>query len=489
MKKILSIALAALLSATLAISCVGCNIDTGTPNTPGGNQGNTPGGQTPGGSTSGGENPGGETPGGNQEDPPVTNPDAVTVTVATLGKQDEIALMRRWTNAYNKAHPEVNIQIVKQMQGMPDTTLWMSSNEMPDIIWTAGDQHSPYSGYYKYFQDLSDESKFEGSKEFFADFYDSLIDTTHATTEDTGIWFVPRDYNRLVVYLNKTAFEAAGIPLPENDWTFEEFIGICNALMDKGAKKGVEWMVWRPIFTTMLQNFGGKYVENGKLALESKETEACVDFFRKIYERGRSESDPYLGIAMKTTTAGEFFTNYPDDITDSIPMTINVRPQLPSFISMADAGGWELEVRAFPNFKQADGSDGYVGAGCSGYGITTACTDPAKISWAWKFLKWCMSEEGYNEVADLGNIVPALKSMRSKGAWRDYEYYGASVDADAFVYENTRDIFLNYQNGLPVSKHDDFIARIDDFWTNILTGGYRGAIDRLKEDCKALGID
>lgn len=468
MKKILNIALAALLCSAVIFPFTACEIDTGK--TPGGNE--TPGGNV---------NP------GDQEDPPQQNTDAdVQITVGTLGKPDELTLMRRWINAFNSAHSEVNVTLTKQMNGMPDTTLWKSAGEMPDIVWTAGDQHSPYSGNLGYFRNLNDEAMFPGCTEFFADFYDSLIESTHYSNTDTGIWFVPRDYNRLVIYINKTAFAEAGVAIPENDWTWDDFIGICNDLMDAGAKKGVEWKKWRPVYTTMLQNFGGKYLnDDGTLAIESSATEACVDFYSKFYELRREASDPVVGLAIEGE--GTSFQAYPGFIEGSVPMIVDVRPQLPGYIQAASNGGWELEARAFPNFTQAEGGVGFVGAGCSGYGITTDCKDEAKLHWAWEFLKWCMSEEGYEKVSSLGNIVPALKSLKDSGSWRDYSKYDLTVDPDAFVYSNTKDIFLNYQNSLPVTAHDDFVLRVDDFWKNVHAGkGYRASVQQLISDFDAL---
>ena len=98
-----------------------------------------------------------------------------------------------------------------------------------------------------------------------------------------------------------------------------------------------------------------------------------------------------------------------------------------------------------------------------------------------------MSEEGYNAVSYLGNIVPAITSMRDSGEWRDYSYGGMSVDADAFVAENTKDIFLNYYNVLPNSKQDSFIRLTDTFWDNVGTGkSFSAACSDFKRDFEDL---
>ena len=418
---------------------------------------------------------------------PEENEDAeIRLTVGTLGKTDEQSLMQAWINEYQKRNKNVGIKITKNMGGMPEIINWTSAGTLPDIVWTAGDQHSPYSGS-GYFQDLSDESVFDGSKAFFDGFYESMIDSTHYSSEDNGIWFVPRDYNRLVIYINVSAFEAAGVEVPGNDWTWDEFISTCNALKKAGAKKAVEWKSWRPVYTTMLTNFGGKYLnDDGSFALDDKAAEACYNFYENFYSAKAESGDPEE-TALAIKGEGASFKAYAGTITGSIPMVVDVRPQLTGYMQSAYSGDWTLDVRAFPNFTQEGGAAGYVGTGCSGYGITKACTDAKKRAEAWKFLKWCMSEEGYNAVSYLGNIVPAITSMRDSGEWRDYSYGGMSVDADAFVAENTKDIFLNYYNVLPNSKQDSFIRLTDTFWDNVGTGKtFRAACSDFKRDFEDL---
>ena len=454
MKKIFALIISAILIVAMAFSLAACNVDLGNN---GGDDTNDP----------------------TRPDSPdiEKNPDAdVQLTVGLLGKQDEKDVMQAWINAFQKANPEVSIKITKNMGGMAEIINWASAGDMPDIVWTAGDQHSPYSGS-GYFQDLSDESKFEGSEEFFADFYDTLIETTHYSSEDEGIWFVPRDYNRLVIYINETAFEQAGVAVPDNDWTWEEFLGVCQDLMDAGVRKAIEWKKWRPVYTTMLTNYGGEYLDSeGNFALNTPEAKACYEFYESFY-------DTRNGFAI--SGEGASFKAYSGVLSSAVPMIVDVRPQLPDYISTAQGSGWSLTARAFPNFEQKDGSAGFVGTGCSGYGITTACTDDAKREWAWKFLKWCMSVDGYNEVAYLGNIVPALESMRDSGDWTEYSYGGIEIAPDAFVYDGTNDIFLNYFNPLPNQKQDGFVNMVDSFWNKVGVSSFATAVSDLEKEFDA----
>lgn len=229
----------------------------------------------------------------------------------------------------------------------------------------------------------------------------------------------------------------------------------------------------RPVYATMLANYGGEYLDaEGNFALDSDEAKACYEFYEEFY-------DTRTGYAI--SGEGASFKAYSGELSSAVPMIVDVRPQLPDYVQTAYSRQWSLTARAFPNFVQEDGSAGKVGTGCSGYGITKACTDETKREWAWKFLKWCMSEEGYDTVAYLGNIVPAITTMRESGAWTEYTYGGITVDYEAFIADNTEDIFLNYYNALPNSKHDTFVRMTDDFWNKVGVNSFATAVSEFKK--------
>ena len=58
-------------------------------------------------------------------------------------------------------------------------------------------------------------------------YYDSLIrlgQYKHSGSQ----YFLPRDYSKIVVYLNKKIFNQYGVALPENDWTWEDFFALAD---------------------------------------------------------------------------------------------------------------------------------------------------------------------------------------------------------------------------------------------------------------------
>lgn len=54
-------------------------------------------------------------------------------------------------------------------------------------------------------------------------------------TVQDNIYSIPYEANCVVTHINKSLFEEAGIELPDYDWTWDEFIDICDRLKESGV--------------------------------------------------------------------------------------------------------------------------------------------------------------------------------------------------------------------------------------------------------------
>ena len=401
----------------------------------------------------------------------------VTISLCLKSGTYERAIMNSWANAFQEKYPNVGFDFDekgRQISAMDGIVSLASAKALPDIIWTAGDQHSPYSE--RYFLDLKD---LDGAKEFFDSFYPELIDTTHVSSTDEGIWFVPRDYNAIMIYYNKNIFDAAGVEYPKNNWTYEEFLATCEAIQNSGkVHRAIENDIgWHPYSYTMMKNNGLEYFDDkGNIILDCDEAEAWYDTLQAFNTK-----------YVKQGAMQNFITYDPDAPKSNYAMYINVRPSLPEIAAKANTGGWKLGAVTFPNFKQADGSNGYVGVGCSGYAINKDLeNNPTKLEWAWKFLQFCMSEEGYEVAAQWGVLVPALPELANKGSWRDYKKGKIEVDPDAFVNFDANGIFLNYYNVQPIKTHSTVTTTGMTFWAKTVANGATYT-EAIKAYLKTLG--
>jgi ABC-type glycerol-3-phosphate transport system substrate-binding protein len=371
-----------------------------------------------------------------------------TIKVATLLGQVESSTMILWANGYMRNNPDIQINIDSTMSGMGDVANWHSSGKMPDIVWTAGDQHSYYSKL-GYFEDLRNYA-IDADADFFGDFYTSLIDATHYSNKDEGIWFMPRDYNQLCFYVNKTLLTETGISIPDSSWTWTDLENICKAW--KTAKPDdINFAIqadyaWNPLSVTMLENFDASiYNDSTLISTDSEKLKSCMEYLYDIINNKK----------WMVKNSGGFYTM-------DIPMMISVRPNLPLVVSQTT--DYDVMALPLPQFTSADNGRGYVGVGCSGYAISSDST-PIQKDLAWKFLKYCMSADGYNEVGAYGSIVPALQSLSNSGKWINYKNgVGNTFDSTAFTGGLCDAISVNFCSNLqPISQSATAVQLIDYF--------------------------
>ncbi len=152
----------------------------------------------------------------------------------------EGTLMKQWKDAFEVKHPEICVDI----RNLPDSnylqamsTNVQSPDQMPDIMWTTGEQHAPWSEE-GIFVDLSERIKKDDSVDL-GDFYEEVINITHKNSKDQGIYFMPRDYNKCVIFINKYMFRAAGFSEKEilSDYGGNNARGgdVCHRIPVRGA--------------------------------------------------------------------------------------------------------------------------------------------------------------------------------------------------------------------------------------------------------------
>lgn len=135
--------------------------------------------------------------------------DKAKITVAMLSSEKKA--FEKLEKAYESLHTDVDIRIVTYTAYETAMANYVKNNNWPDVVWTAGDQHAGYSGA-GHFMDLKTFDAADDTFDFAASgIYPELLDATHYAPGDDGYWFMPRDYNVPILFVNKTHLSKAGI--------------------------------------------------------------------------------------------------------------------------------------------------------------------------------------------------------------------------------------------------------------------------------------
>lgn len=296
-----------------------------------------------------------------------------------------------------------------------------------------------------------------------SDFYDSIIEMTKCKTGSNEVYWAPRDYNKVVCAYNKKIFDIAELDYPSDDWTWTDFVNTCNALNDKADVIKNQYthlstfypvdlnLTFTAVYYPILKSYGVDLVD--------KTTRTCFGNTPEALETAKSAWDKLLSLVdnkLSAPPAGDKvpFTN------KQAGMMFIVRPNLPTYVH--SLGEDAIDFVSLPTYDDNGTNKSYIGMGCSGYGITTACPD-SKKDFAWDFLKYIISEKGQNDFSEAGSGIPCLRKLASdpNAAFKQY-MSNAHPNHDAFIAHEDRDIPMNFLKGFETNKQRTITKFIKD---------------------------
>lgn len=151
------------------------------------------------------------------------------IRVAWWGNDDRAARTQAVIDLFEAAYPEISV-VGEPNGGTPDhfqiIDTQLAGNNAPDVIQFGGN----WPDYQQYLEPLNDylgEQLLIDSAELF-----DQAALVPATAEDGNLYAVSLGTNTLVLIYNKTAIEAAGVDLPEDNMSWEELIDYGRTLKE-----------------------------------------------------------------------------------------------------------------------------------------------------------------------------------------------------------------------------------------------------------------
>jgi len=168
-----------------------------------------------------------------------------------------------------------------------------------------------------------------------------------------GLYAFPKDFNPIVVYLNTRLFDEFGVPLPDNDWTWQDFLRIARRLtrdLDGDGRPdtyGIQvrrvFYLWQP----WVWAAGGDVLSpDGRRAtgyLNSPETESAIQFLTDLVTVYRVV--PTVDVQrIESGMERSFF------LTGRIGMVMSGHWWLPSIRRYIDQGTVSVSVAPLPRY-------------------------------------------------------------------------------------------------------------------------------------------
>jgi multiple sugar transport system substrate-binding protein len=115
-------------------------------------------------------------------------------------------------------------------------------------------------------------------------------------TVNGELYFLPKDYSTLAVYYNKTLFDEAGVPYPEDDWTWDDLVTTSQALTQDTNNDGQTdiWGIqlpanWTTGFEYWVAAAGGSLISEDGLSyvgfMDSEASIRAAQFYADLYNK------------------------------------------------------------------------------------------------------------------------------------------------------------------------------------------------------------
>ncbi|WP_423461838.1 ABC transporter substrate-binding protein [Promicromonospora sp. MS192] len=234
-------------------------------------------------------------------------PDADLAASITYGvwDQNQVPAIEENIAAFNEIYPDIDVTV----NVTPFAEYWTklqtqaSSETLPDLFWMNGPNIGLYAsnGMLEPITGAVDAGDIDP-----ANYPEALVDLY---TIDDVSYGVPKDFDTIGIWVNTALVEQAGVELPEDGWTWDEFqqtaVEISDALADEGVYGAAGGMDGQTTYYNTIFQAGGTVVEDGTSGYASPEAQAGLQFWTDLIESGGSPSVQQL----TDTTADQWFTS------------------------------------------------------------------------------------------------------------------------------------------------------------------------------------
>lgn len=198
----------------------------------------------------------------------------VTLTILHWGDPAENAIVQQLVDQYMADNPHVRIERIHASDMRSKLKTMLAAGTPPDLFYLPPDL-LPEMASLKLIRPIDDfieQEKQAGTGDFLEDYYPILLDGYRYDTETgltgTGpLYGLPKDFTTAVFYVNVDLFQAAGVPIPYDGWTWEEFESAMRQITALNGQPayaqrriyGGVLQIWPDTLRNILWTFGGEF--------------------------------------------------------------------------------------------------------------------------------------------------------------------------------------------------------------------------------------
>ncbi|MBL9118503.1 MAG: extracellular solute-binding protein [Phycisphaerae bacterium] len=345
----------------------------------------------------------------------LSRPNSTVLTVMHWsgdGGPEEDEMVERSMRAFEAAHPGITVRRINPGDmGSFYTKLqtMFAAGEPPDLFYLGAERVASFASLglvapLDAFVE-ADASSSDPRALHLDAFFPNCVEAFRYDGTGVGrgpLYGVPKDFTTIGFYYNKSLFDAAGVPYPKADWTWEDFVATARGLKRLDGVVGAEFVTWPMVLRAYLRSEGvearGKDFDDVRLRDEG--VFAALDRLRSWRH---DEANTLTGGKSKLASGGPLFT------TGRVGM-------------VGPFGRWQV-----PQYRKITAFDWDFapmprGAARENIVITVAWSVASQSrhkSEAWKLARWLTSPESQAEQSRLGLAIPTLRAVAESDAFLD----------------------------------------------------------------------
>lgn len=282
-----------------------------------------------------------------------------------------------------------------------------AAGSLPDLFWTG---EAGVKAYY----DAGMLSDLNGVLEEYPDLTKDIVDGVldFGNIDGKQVAF-PKDWTSYVMYINKDLFKEAGVEVPTNDWTVEDYKELAAKLTKKDGDRvdiyGTAINNYRADWVNWMGNYGAEWFKDGKSNLSSAEAKQGLGVMYDLVQAG---SAPSPGTVSSTGDSEDRLF-----VIGKVAMYPSGRWCIPSFRSECD---FEWDAVEMPM-----GTTRTCPFICSMVCIAESSENKEIAA---NLLSYQMSDEGLKQVMQSALSLPVYSDLMA-----NEDYVNCPPSADAFI--------------------------------------------------------
>jgi multiple sugar transport system substrate-binding protein len=339
----------------------------------------------------------------------------VSITYA-LWDTNQAALLQQLADSFEA---ETGIHVEIQINGWADywTALEAAATggSLPDTFW----MHTNNVYYYESNDQLMDLTDYIKNSDISLDDYPQGLNEIYSLNGKQ--YAIPKDYDTIGLWYNKTMFDEAGVPYPDDTWTWDDLKEAAKKLTKSdGSQYGFLAALHNQegYYNFVYQNGGTIVTPDRKSGYDDPKTVAAMEYYFDFVREGISPA------ITNDAERAEVFQN--------------------GLVAMALFGSWNLSGFAANEFVAQNcdvavlpmSNDGGKASIFNGLGNCIAVNTKHPDE-SWKWIEYLSNEAGQKRQAELGVAISAFNGTAE--AWtKAYPQFNAKCYIDMVEYAQIR---------------------------------------------------